>query len=145
MTVSPSRPHTRSARVPLWVAIHESAHAVAEAQHRQGALGLWRNKTNWISLLTGPEIADGTQDAAKIQRRLVWIAPPDPKAELARLWNLTAGILEAEWPGIVFMARKLRDLGEIEGMEFEDIWRGVRGVPRLRERRLTRAGLQIEF
>jgi hypothetical protein len=50
----------------------------------------------------------------------------DPAAELHRLWCVTHGIIDAEWPGILAAARVLQARRTMTGAEIEAAWRSGR-------------------
>ena len=58
------------------------------------------------------------------------------EASSADLWKRTAVMLQSEWPGIVAMARLLRERRHIKGDEFENEWRRRRPREAIRAKRI---------
>ena len=83
---------------------------------------------------------DGDTDFMKVRQYLRWLHLPDPVAELDQLWNATYALVSSEWPGIVRIARVLRERGYMGGDAFETVWRAVRPTPAWRRRLEARHG-----
>jgi hypothetical protein len=78
---------------------------------------------------------DKGEDIKKIDALIRWIAPEDPMFEIQRLLELSAWLVEIEWPGIKRMVYRLREVGEMSGKEFTATWREVRPDTAIRTRR----------
>ncbi|MDE2006965.1 MAG: hypothetical protein KGI51_10395 [Rhodospirillales bacterium] len=117
---------------------------MAEAWQRMGAMGPYVAKNSWVRETLTPETShDHVGDLLSIRRKLRWLEPADPGAEMERLWRATMALLQAEWPGIVSMGRALRDRVEMAGGGFEDLWRQMRPSPEVRARRLRQQRMSI--
>jgi hypothetical protein len=110
---------------------------MAEVRFKYGIIHLALTRKRWIEEITGQTIP-GEEDAGVIQQALRWWAPPDPVAEMKRLWAETEVLLQVEWPGIVAVARVLHERGEMDGDVFEEEWQKVRPNEQARERRQRR-------
>ena len=83
---------------------------------------------------------DAGGDMSFVRKTLDWLELPDPAAELKRLWRITYGLIASEWPGIVRIARILRERRFMGGEDFEAEWRAGRSTPAMRQRLEKRLG-----
>jgi hypothetical protein len=104
------------------------AGANAVIRHLAGfvAENYWRYGRDWQ-----PERADFGEHVhlTDIRRAVAAVASlcvADPAAEVHRLWCVTHGIIDAEWPGILAAAAELQARRTMTGAEIEAAWRGSR-------------------
>jgi hypothetical protein len=74
-------------------------------------------------------------DFGTVSRILGWLQPSYPVTELRQLWLAACNLVHIEWPGIRRVAQELRRLQEIDGGDFEALWRTVRPTEQTRRRR----------
>jgi hypothetical protein len=171
-----SRPIAPKLPPPLWLCIHEAAHAVAHfvlnerlprryhtsvlhvrvgdgvgnvrvrqrcgQRTRHDAIRCLAGYVAENRFLHGPvwrpaaaDFANNTHlpDIRAAADAVVALDPPDPSAELLRLWQTAHDLVAREWIGIVRVAWLLRQRGAMTGAEFEEAWRARRCRAALRE------------
>lgn len=128
--------------------VEHLAGPIAEMRYRDRALGAYYLRKDWMPKILSAERHDPTetqQDLINCQQTLRWLDYPDAAEKLERLWSTAKAIVESEWPGIVKMARALREAGTIEGDQFEEQWRAIRPSLQARTRWLALNNMRIEF
>ena len=72
---------------------------MAEFFWKGGLLGLFMMRGDIIRRTISGDL-DVVDDFRFVRRHLEALNPPDPTAELRRLWDTTYGLLASEWPGV---------------------------------------------
>lgn len=105
--------------------VEAMAGQIAEMRQRMGTYGPYFTRQEIVDLVMASD-PDETHDFGKSRRFLNWLSPDDPRATMEGLYREALKLVEAEWTGIVAVARMLRQAGTMEGDEFEQVWRSGR-------------------
>jgi hypothetical protein len=116
--------------------IETFAGPVAEYRSRYGANGPSGMRPHMAHLVMDAP-PDRHDDMADAHHTIEWLALPDMEGALLAAYDLAVELVIEEWRGIVAVARRLRDAGEMDGDEFKEAWRAVRSG------RATRAALKL--
>jgi hypothetical protein len=120
----PGAEQLRDARLDI---IETFAGPVAELRCHYGR---WAPAFSWRDMIPRALAADpgDENDMGDVVWLLDWIAPTDPTAELRRLWFEAVELVNAEWRGLLAMARIMQRDIRMYGDTFEEVWRGLRSA-----------------